>query len=396
MVRSTNVTAGLLALSVAFFPFAAAAEEAPASQPKQSLPSIVVTEASTRALIDRIVATGTIKATEEIYVQPQVEGLSIRSLEADVGDRVAADAVVARLSDDSLLLQKSQLVATKAKAEASLAQYKVQLGDAKSGAAEAERQYKRAQTLGKSGTLSQSSIDQAETAATSAIAKVDSTVQAIAIAEADIKVVESQLADIDLKLARTDVKTPVAGVIADRNAKVGAIASGAGEPMFTVIRDGEIELVADVSETDILKMRVGQKARIKVAGGSAVLDGSVRLISPVIDPQTRLGAVHIAIDDDQGARSGMYASAEIIVAQADGVALPLSAITTDKDGTTTRLVTDNVVKQVKISTGIQDGAFIEIKDGLKQGDVVVAKAGAFVRDGDRINPVRDETSAESN
>lgn len=396
MVRITNVTAGLLVLSVALSPFAAAAEDAPANPPKQSLPSIVVTEATSRTLIDRIVATGTIKAVEEIYVQPQVEGLSIRSLEVDVGDRVAADAVVARLNDDTLLLQKSQLVATKAKAEASLAQYQVQLADAKSGAAEAERQYKRAVTLGKSGTLSTASIEQAETAATSANAKVDSTVQAIAIAEADIKVVESQLADIDLKLARTDVKSPVAGLIAARNAKVGAIASGAGQPMFTVIRDGEIELVADISETDILRMRVGQKAEVKVAGGAATLDGSVRLISPVIDPQTRLGAVHIAIDDDQGARAGMYASAEIIISEAQGVALPLSAVTTDKRGTTTRLVTDNVVKQVKIETGIQDGAFIEIKDGLKQGDVVVAKAGAFVRDGDRINPVLDETSAESN
>ena len=396
MVRITNVTAGLLVLSVALSPFAAAAEDAPANPPKQSLPSIVVTEATSRTLIDRIVATGTIKAVEEIYVQPQVEGLSIRSLEVDVGDRVAADAVVARLNDDTLLLQKSQLVATKAKADASLAQYQVQLADAKSGAAEAERQYKRAVTLGKSGTLSTASIEQAETAATSANAKVDSTVQAIAIAEADIKVVESQLADIDLKLARTDVKSPVAGLIAARNAKVGAIASGAGQPMFTVIRDGEIELVADISETDILRMRVGQKAEVKVAGGAATLDGSVRLISPVIDPQTRLGAVHIAIDDDQGARAGMYASAEIIISEAQGVALPLSAVTTDKRGTTTRLVTDNVVKQVKIETGIQDGAFIEIKDGLKQGDVVVAKAGAFVRDGDRINPVLDETSAESN
>lgn len=396
MVRITNVTAGLLVLSVALSPFAAAAEDAPANPPKQSLPSIVVTEATSRTLIDRIVATGTIKAVEEIYVQPQVEGLSIRSLEVDVGDRVDADAVVARLNDDTLLLQKSQLVATKAKAEASLAQYQVQLADAKSGAAEAERQYKRAVTLGKSGTLSTASIEQAETAATSANAKVDSTVQAIAIAEADIKVVESQLADIDLKLARTDVKSPVAGLIAARNAKVGAIASGAGQPMFTVIRDGEIELVADISETDILRMRVGQKAEVKVAGGAATLDGSVRLISPVIDPQTRLGAVHIAIDDDQGARAGMYASAEIIISEARGVALPLSAVTTDKRGTTTRLVTDNVVKQVKIETGIQDGAFIEIKDGLSQGDVVVAKAGAFVRDGDRINPVLDETSAESN
>lgn len=395
MVRFTIVTAGLIALSIAISPLAAAAEDAPADQSTQSLPSIVVTEATTRNLVDRIVATGTIRATEEVYVQPQVEGLSIRSLNADVGDRIAAETVVAQLNDDALLLQKSQLVATRAKAEASLAQYKVQLEDAKSGAAEAQRQFKRAETLAKSGTLSRASVEQAETAATSATAKVDSTVQAIAIAEADIKVVESQLADIDLKLARTDVKSPVAGLIAARNAKVGAIASGGGQTMFTIIRDGEIELVADVSETDILKIRVGQKAKINLAGGAATLGGSIRLISPVIDPQTRLGAVHIAIDDDEGARAGMYASAEIIIAEAQGVALPLSAITTDKQGTTTRLVTDNVIKQIKIETGIQDGAFIEVKSGLQQGDVVVAKAGAFVRDGDRINPVRDETAVSN-
>ncbi len=395
MVRFTIVTAGLIALSIAISPLAAAAEDVPADQSTQSLPSIVVTEATTRSLVDRIVATGTIRATEEVYVQPQVEGLSIRSLNADVGDRIAAETVVAQLNDDALLLQKSQLVATRAKAEASLAQYKVQLEDAKSGAAEAQRQFKRAETLAKSGTLSRASVEQAETAATSATAKVDSTVQAIAIAEADIKVVESQLADIDLKLARTDVKSPVAGLIAARNAKVGAIASGGGQTMFTIIRDGEIELVADVSETDILKIRVGQKAKINLAGGAATLGGSIRLISPVIDPQTRLGAVHIAIDDDEGARAGMYASAEIIIAEAQGVALPLSAITTDKQGTTTRLVTDNVIKQIKIETGIQDGAFIEVKSGLQQGDVVVAKAGAFVRDGDRINPVRDETAVSN-
>lgn len=395
MVRATNITTALLALSVSIVAFAAAAEDAPATPEKPALPAIVVTEATMRPLVDRIVATGTIKAVEEIYVQPQVEGLSISSLQADVGDRIGAEAVVARLNVDTLLLQKGQLDATKAKAEAGLAQFKVQLEDAKASALEADRQFKRAETLAKNGTLSTASADQAETAATSANAKVESTVQAIVIAEADIKVVESQLAEIDLKLARTDVKSPVAGLVAARNAKVGAIASGAGEPMFTVIRDGELELVADVSETDILKMRNGQKARITVAGGAAPLTGSVRLISPVIDPQTRLGAVHIAIDDDEGARVGMYANAEIILTETEGVALPLSAITTDKHGTTTRLVEGNVVKQVAIETGIQDGAFIEVKSGLKSGDVVVAKAGAFVRDGDRINPVRDETAVSN-
>lgn len=392
MSRYPKATAALLALGTVLAPLTATAEEAPTAKTEQILPSIVVTEATVRKLVDRVVATGTIKPVEEIYVQPQVEGLSIRSLEADVGDRVEADGVLARLSDDALLLQKSQLVATRAKAEASLAQYKAQLTDAEANAAEAERQYKRATTLGKSGTISTSQIEQAETAATSARAKVNSTEQAIAIAEADIKVVDSQIADIDLKLARTDIKTPAAGLVASRNAKVGAIASGAGQPLFTVIRDGEIELVADVSETDVLKMQVGQKANITIAGGASRFAGTIRLISPLVDQQTRLGAVHIVIDDDDKALAGMFATAEIIIAETEAVALPVSAITTSKEGSTTRLVADGVVKQVGIETGIQDGAFIAITKGLKAGDTVVAKAGAFVRDGDHIRPVQEQSA----
>ncbi len=395
MVRNKDVIVGLLAMSVLFLPHAIKAEEASTSTSQPKIPSIVVTKAETRPLVDRVVATGSIKPVEEIYVQPLVDGLSIRTLEADVGDRVEADGVVARLNDDALRLQKSQLQASRAKAEAALAQYHAQLADAQANATEAERQFKRATALGKSGTFSTSSVEQAETAASSARAKVTSAEQAISIAEADIKVVDSQIADIDLNLARTDVKTPVAGVVSVRNAKTGAIASGSGQPMFTVIRDGQIELVADVSETDILKMRVGQKAKITVAGGAASLNGSIRLISPIVDPQTRLGAVHIAIDDDNGARAGMYGSAEIILAEATGIALPLSAITTSKNRTTTRLVKDGVVKQVDIATGIQDGAYIQVVSGLKEGDVVVAKAGAFVRDGDRINPISDETAASN-
>ncbi len=395
MVRNKDVIVGLLAMSVLFLPHAIKAEETSTSTSQPKIPSIVVTKAETRPLVDRVVATGSIKPVEEIYVQPLVDGLSIRTLEADVGDRVEADGVVARLNDDALRLQKSQLQASRAKAEAAFAQYHAQLADAQANATEAERQFKRATALGKSGTFSTSSVEQAETAASSARAKVTSAEQAIAIAEADIKVVDSQIADIDLNLARTDVKTPVAGVVSVRNAKTGAIASGSGQPMFTVIRDGQIELVADVSETDILKMRVGQKAKITVAGGAASLNGSIRLISPIVDPQTRLGAVHIAIDDDNGARAGMYGSAEIILAEATGIALPLSAITTSKNRTTTRLVKDGVVKQVDIATGIQDGAYIQVVSGLKEGDVVVAKAGAFVRDGDRINPISDETAASN-
>lgn len=96
MARNPNTMAALFALSMALLPISATAEDVTANQPKQVLPSIVVTEVQTRTIVDRVVATGTIKAVEEIYVQPQVEGLSIRTLGADVGDRVDAGSVPSR------------------------------------------------------------------------------------------------------------------------------------------------------------------------------------------------------------------------------------------------------------------------------------------------------------
>ncbi|CAH0341591.1 efflux RND transporter periplasmic adaptor subunit [Rhizobium sp. CECT 9324] len=391
MLRNTSATSILLAATLTFTGSVAIAQEAAAPVAAPNLPAIVVTTATARALTDRIVATGTVKAEEEVYVQPQVEGLLTKSLEADVGDTVAKDAVVARLNDDSLLLEKSQLIANKAKAEAGLAQYRAQLIEAEASAKDAQRQFERATRLSKTGTVATSQLEQAETTLASATAKAETARQAITVAQADVTVVESQINDIDLKLARTDVKSPVAGTVAARNARVGAIASGAGEPLFTVIRDGQIELIADVSENEILRLKPGQKAALTVAGSAQKLSGSVRLVSPVVDAQTRLGSVHIAIDDDSAARAGMYGTADIVINEAEGIALPLSAITTAKGETTTRIVEDGIVKLVKIETGIQDGAYIQVVKGLKEGDRVVAKAGAFVRDGDRIKPVDDST-----
>ncbi len=126
------------------------------------------------------------------------------------------------------------------------------------------------------------------------------------------------------------------------------------------------------------------------------IEGKVRLVSPTVDPVTRLGAVHIVIDDENGARAGMYGSAEIVIREANALALPLSAVTTGRTGSTARKVEDNVVKQVKIETGIQDGGFVQVVSGLHAGDMVVAKAGAFVRDGDKIAPVPAEPAAIAN
>lgn len=357
-------------------------------------PSIVVTKVETRTVIDRVIATGTIQAVEETLVQPLVEGLSIRSLAVDIGDTVEADGTMATLNEDALLLTRSQNEANLAKARASLAQYQAQLVEAQANAQEAVRVSARNAKLRESGSVSTALADQTEAAAAAALARVNSAEQLIAVAQSDIKVVEAQISDVDLRLARTVVKAPVAGTVSARTAKVGAIATGSGQPLFTIIRDGAVEMRADVSESDLLKLSVGQKAKLKLADSSVTLDGRVRLISPTVDADTRLGTVFISIAEADKARVGMYANADITVEEKQALALPLTAVTSGKTETVVRKVRDGVVEMARVETGIQDGRYIEILSGLSDGDEVVAKAGAYVRDGDRITPVKAANPAD--
>ncbi|CAN7421833.1 MULTISPECIES: efflux RND transporter periplasmic adaptor subunit [Ensifer] len=370
-------------------PFSSAFAEEPAkAQPAQSLPSIVVTEAVDQSISDRVVATGTIQAVEQIYVAPLVEGLSIRSLNVDIGDKVEAGSVLVVLNDDALRLEKSQLEAALAKAEAGLAQLTAQLSEAKANSEEATRVSDRNAELAKNGTVSTAEADRVRALAAATRARVRSAEQAAAVSKADIKVAQSQIDDIDLRLTRTEVKAPVAGVISAKNAKIGAIANGSGEPLFAMIRDGAIEMKADVAEADIIKLAVGQPATITLAGGNTKVEGAIRLIAPTVDPVSRLGTVFISLKDTAKARSGMYASAIITAEEKTAVVLPQTAVTNENGKTIVRKVDNGVVNIIPVTTGISDGKFVEVVEGLKAGEEVVARAGAYVRDGDRINPVK--------
>jgi HlyD family secretion protein len=359
-----------------------------------NLPAIRVTEVGEHQLVDRIIVTGTVQAVEEVYVQPQVEGLRIEDLKADIGDTVKAGDVLATLATDSLILQKSQLLANRAKVQAVTAQLQAQVLEAEANEAEAIRQAERAERLVKSKAFAVGQAEQLRATATASTARVNSAKQSIVANDADLKVIDAQIDDVDLRLARTDVKTTIGGVISARNAKIGAIAAGAGNPLFTIIRDNAIELNADVSEGDLLKLKPGQLVYMNVAGTSTRVEGKVRTIEPVINATTRLGTVKISIDNPDIARIGMYASAEVIVSDRKVLALPLTAVMAEDGSMVVRRVVDGVVTMTKVTTGVQDGDFVEISEGLTLKDIVVEKAGAYVRDGDKVAPVFQKTASK--
>ena len=371
-------------LALALLPMLSQPLAAQEAAPAIALPAISVTTVGTAMLRDRVVASGLVTPVETVQVQPLIEGQPIEALLVDVGDRVEQGQPLARLSDTALTLRKGQLEASRAAALAAIAQAEAQRVEAQSAADEAVRVRDRAEQLRSQGSGTQALADQANAQAASALARVTAAQQGARAAEAQRDQVVAQIADIDLQLQRTLVIAPVAGLVTARNAQVGAIASAAGQPMFTLIRDGLLELHADVAERDVLRLAPGQPASLRAAGLADPLPGRVRLVEPTVDTASRLGRVRIAIDTPDRLRAGMFAEAEILVAEREALAVPVAAM---GDAEVLRVTAGGTVEQAPVTTGIRDGGLIEITSGLFSGEVIVARAGAFVRPGDRINPV---------
>ncbi len=381
-MRPNRFSAILVLLALAAPPAHAASEAAPAPAALAGVPAITVSEVTTARLVDRVRASGMIGPVEQVLVAPQIEGHAIETIEVEVGDWVEAGAVMARLSDAALQLEHSQLEASRATAEATIAQGEAQLAEAEALRDEALRDRDRAVSLAARGAASDAAAETARSTAAAAAARMNAAAQGLNAARAQLRLVDAQVADIDLRLRRTAVTAPVAGRVTARNATIGAIASMAGEPLFAIVRDGALELRADVAEQDLLKLAPGQPAILTIVGLAQPLDGEVRLVEPTVNEVSRLGRVRIAIDDPDRVRSGMFANAEIRVREADALAVPISAV----NGGTVLQVKGDIVEDAEIVTGIRDGGLVEVVKGLAPGDVVVTRAGAFVRPGDRINP----------
>lgn len=352
-----------------------------------TLPAISVSTVGTRVLRDRVIASGLVGPVERVEVQPLIEGQPIEDLLADVGDKVAEGQVLARLSTTSLELQKSQSLASLASAQANVAQGEALVLEAKATAEDAARTNERTQALRAQGNSSQAAADTAAANAATAKARVASAEQSLVAARAQVTLAEAQLANIELQLSRTEVKAPVAGEIVERNARIGAIAAAGGNNMFVLIRDGALEVNADVAEADLMKLAPGQTAIMRAVGATEPLKGTIRLVEPSIDTVSRLGRVRISIEDSARVVSGMFIDAEILVAEHEAVAVPVTAVGASPAGATVMKVVDGMVSRVAVKTGIRDGGWVEVLEGIAAGDTVVTKAGAFVRDGDRINPV---------
>src|SRR4051812_1733824 len=181
------------------------------------------------------------------------------------------------------------------------------------------------------------------------------------------------------------VQAPVAGIILKVDATIGTTASVRAAPLFQIIARGEFELLGELPAKHLSKLSAGQTAKISVAGASEVA-GRVRSIAATVNGGTQLGQVNIFIGSDARLRVGAFGRGQIVIAQSCNVAIPLSAVLYGQDTAVVAVVRNDRVETRQVVVGHLAEGDAEIREGLADGDLVVAKAAAFFREGDRVRP----------
>jgi HlyD family secretion protein len=324
------------------------------------IPTVSVTEVGVSTVPTTVSIIGTIAARYDMPIGVEGDAGRVDAIYVEAGDHVKRGQVLARLNVSVLEPQVANLEAglEQARAEADLA----------------DAEYRRAQAVGASGALSVEETQRRKSAAVTAAAKV--------------KVAAALLAESQARLARAAVRAPADGIILTRNVEVGQTASPGGEALFRLSEKGEVELRGQVAEQDLPLLKVGQVVNVRLTGTTHVYQGRVRLLGAVIDPQTRLGMARVALTPDPNLRPGAFARAEVTVSNADRAVLPQTAVLTDDKGSYVLIVNaQHKVERraVRVSGMVQNG--VTIAEGIDGKEQVVASAGAFLQEGELVNPV---------
>ena len=360
-------SAALLLAAAITLSVRAADDKAASAAPKPAL-TVNVTQPQSASLPVRVTANGSIAAWQEASVGTEANGLRLAEVRVNVGDVVKRGQVLATFAPDTLNADVAQIRAAVAEAEATLA--------------EALANAQRARGLQATGALSEAAINQYFTAERTAKARLDA---------------QRAMAQMQqLRLKQTQVLAPDFGVISARSATVGAVLP-AGQELFRMIRQGRLEWRAEVAANDLGVLKPGVAALVTAGSGPAI-KGTVRMVAPTVDPQTRNGLVYVDLPASvgtgavggSGARAGMFARGEFEIGSGSGLTLPQSAVLL-RDGFSyvLRVGSDSKVTQVKVGVGRRVGDRIEITGGIDASARVVASGGGFLGDGDTVRVVAE-------
>ena len=308
-----------------------------------------------------ITASGPLAARRDQPIGIAGQGGRVVRVLVDAGSWVRAGQVLAVIDRSVQAQQAAQLAAS--------------IDAARANAALAQSNYQRALSLQSRGFVSKAEIDSKRATRDAAYAQV--------------RVAQAQLAAQRAEIGQLNVVAPAGGLILSRNVELGQVVSAGSPALFRLAEGGQMEIRAQMSQQDLAGVRVGMPATVTPVGASQNLTGAVWQVAPVIDPQSRLGEVRVAIPYSPAIRPGGFAEARISSGSTTAPLLPQSAVLSDDQGNYVYVINGkNEVERRGVQIGSVDANGVTIIAGLSGNEAVVLSAGPFLNPGQKVNPKR--------
>ena len=307
--------------------------------------------------------SGSLQPRTEARVRAEIAG-PVEQTHADEGQRVRAGALLARLDDtavrDAYLSAKSAV------------------RTAESALQNAQRNLERSSRLAKAGALPERDLETAQLNATNAEG---------ALADA-----RARLASAGKQLAQTTVRTPITGVISEREVDAGDVVT-VGAELFRIVDLGSLRLEASVAASEIDRLKPGMPVEFGVSGYDRRFTGRIERINPTVDPTTGQVRIYVTIPNErQSLVSGLFAEGRVATDTRKAIGVPADAV--DERGTepVLHVVKAGRVKHLPVRLGVRDEAtnLVEIASGVAAGDTVLLGSAQGVAEGATIRVSQED------
>jgi RND family efflux transporter MFP subunit len=321
-----------------------------------------------------LTVVGNLIGETTVDVVPRVSG-RLDSVQVQLGDRVARGQQVAKVEDRELREQVNQ---SEANIEVNRATVTARQNDQQVAASALDR----AKASFERGLISQQALEDAE-------ARFNAAASQVSVAKAQLTSTQARLDELKINLANTVLVAPMDGVVSKRNLDPGAFA-GTNTAVVSLVDIGTVRLIANLVEKDFKRIQVGGQAMVEVdAFPGEQFVGRVSRVAPVFDPATRTATMEIQIPNPGfRLKPGMYARVRLLAdRKQNALVVPRNAIVDISGRRGIYTVEGDVAHFQAVQTGLSDGDFIEVTEGVQDGMRLVTVGALALRDGDRISVI---------
>lgn len=376
--RSTGILIGLIALlllSVSIGRAVIARRQAQAELSAPAAPTVVhlapsdLTVARTVSL-DRVLSvSGSLAAVNTAVVKAKIAA-EVRSLSVREGDAVKVGQVLGQLdpTDAQARLRQAQEQAQSAKAQLDIA----------------ERTLQNNRALVDQGFISRNALDTSTSNAAAARAN-------LLAAHAATDVARKAVAD-------AVIRAPIGGAISQRLVQPGEKV-GVDTRLLEIVDLSRVELEAALAPEDVVALRPGHEAQVRVDGIPAPLKGTIARINPAAEAGTRAVMVYLTLEPHPAVRHGLFASGDIRLPPAQGLAVPESSVQSSGTVRQVLVVEDGRVVRRDVTLGergrLGDTAMVIVRQGLAEGAMVLTAAATGVAAGTQVATAAPATAASA-